>query len=59
MYKLVKDLHIVKCECCGDISIVPTETLVKMMYDGILDTEDDCFDEHDDCCDGDCDNCIH
>lgn len=50
MYKIVKRLHLIECDCCGEPQIVDDETLVDMIYDGMIDIEEDE-------CDGNCEDC--
>ena len=56
MYRLLTRLHLLECDCCGDKIIVDDNELIKLMYDGELDTSEEIEEELDDC-DGDCFNC--
>lgn len=55
MYKIIKRLHLLECECCGDIQVVDDEMLVDMLLDGNITTGEP-FEIEDDC-DGNCENC--
>lgn len=54
MYNVVKRLHLIECDCCGDLQVVDDATLVDMFLNGDCSTFSNLEDEE--CC-GDCDSC--